>query len=116
MSAGNGMNGLTIIMNDGGWMDGDGFIQPPFFKEIRHIEYRFKLKGLKCLMQSSQVQIIKAERPPGNEYPPTLDSKIRFEIFGKEMLVREVKISGNSGRAYMPKAWIGKRVKIILVD
>ena len=74
------------------------------------------MKGLKCLMQSLQGQIINAERPTGNEYPTTVDSKIRFEIFGKEMLVREVKASGNSGRAYMPKAWIGKRVKIIRID
>ena len=67
-------------------------------------------------MQSPQGQIINAEKPSGYEYTTTITSKIRFEIFGKEMLVREVKISGNSGRAYMPKAWIGKRVKIILVD
>ena len=34
----------------------------------------------------------------------------------EEMLEKEVKKSGNSGRVYLPPSWIGKRVKIIRMD
>ncbi len=40
----------------------------------------------------------------------------KFEVFGEEMLEKEVKKSGNSGRVYLPPSWIGKRVKIIRMD
>jgi len=39
--------------------------------------------------------------------------KVKFEIFGEEMLEKEVKLSGNSGRVYLPPDWVGKHVKII---
>jgi len=39
--------------------------------------------------------------------------KVKFEIFGEEMLQKEVKLSGNSGRVYLPPDWVGKYVKII---
>jgi len=40
----------------------------------------------------------------------------KFEVYGEEMLEKEVKKSGNSGRVYLPPSWIGKRVKIIRMD
>jgi len=42
--------------------------------------------------------------------------KVKFEIFGEEMLEKEVKLSGNSGRIYLPPDWVGKHVKIIRTD
>jgi putative transposon-encoded protein len=42
--------------------------------------------------------------------------KVKFEIFGEEMLEKTVKISGNSGRVYLPPEWVGKHVKIIRTD
>jgi putative transposon-encoded protein len=42
--------------------------------------------------------------------------KVKFEIFGEEMLEKEVKLSGNSGRIYLPPDWVGKLVKIIRTD
>lgn len=42
--------------------------------------------------------------------------KVKFEIFGEEMLEKEVKMSGNSGRIYLPPDWVGKHVKIIRID
>ena len=42
--------------------------------------------------------------------------KVKFEVFGEEMLEKEVKFSGTSGRVYLPSEWIGYRVKIIRVD
>jgi len=42
--------------------------------------------------------------------------KVKFEIFGEEMLAKQVKLSGNSGRIYLPPDWVGKHVKIIRID
>ncbi len=33
-----------------------------------------------------------------------------------EVMEKTVKASGNSGRVYVPKEWIGKRVKVLLVE
>ncbi|MFX1282570.1 MAG: DUF2080 family transposase-associated protein [Promethearchaeota archaeon] len=44
------------------------------------------------------------------------DQPSEFKVIGFEMLDREVKQSGNTGRVYLPKGWIGKRVKIIRVS
>jgi hypothetical protein len=42
--------------------------------------------------------------------------KSKFEAFGEEMIEKEVKISGSSGRIYLPPEWVGKHVKIIRID
>ena len=42
--------------------------------------------------------------------------KAKFEVYGEEMIEKEVKQSGNSGRVYLPPDWIGKHVKIIRID
>ncbi len=52
-------------------------------------------------------QSIQADRKPGN---------VKFEIFGEEMIDKVVKLSGNSGRVYLPPDWVGHRVKIIRID
>lgn len=44
------------------------------------------------------------------------DQPSEFKVIGFEMFDREVKQSGNTGRVYLPKSWIGKRVKIIRVS
>jgi len=43
-------------------------------------------------------------------------SKVRFEVFGEEMIEKTVKSSGNSGRIYLPPNWVGHTVKIIKVE
>jgi len=40
----------------------------------------------------------------------------KIQLTGFEMLEKRVAKSGNSGRVYTPVEWIGKRVKIILVE
>ena len=40
----------------------------------------------------------------------------KFGVFGDEMIEKEVKPSGNSGRVYLPLDWVGKHVKIIRID
>ena len=45
-----------------------------------------------------------------------MTEKMKIEVEGYEALEKEVKESGNSGRVYAPKEWIGKKVKIILLE
>ena len=42
--------------------------------------------------------------------------KTKFEVFGEEMIEKEVKPSGNSGRVYLPLDWVDKHIKIIRID
>lgn len=42
--------------------------------------------------------------------------KVKFEVYGEEMIEKEVKSSGNSGRIYLPPNWVGHTVKIIKVE
>jgi putative transposon-encoded protein len=48
------------------------------------------------------------------EEPPP--SKVKFEVYGEEMIEKRVKLSGNSGRVYLPPNWVGRHVKIIRID
>jgi putative transposon-encoded protein len=45
-----------------------------------------------------------------------LSKKVKFEVYGEEMIEKDVKMSGNSGRVYLPPDWVGHRIKIIRVD
>ncbi|MHA2403514.1 MAG: DUF2080 family transposase-associated protein [Candidatus Kariarchaeaceae archaeon] len=40
---------------------------------------------------------------------------ISVQLEGYEVIEKVVKSSGNSGRVYLPSAWIGGRVKIVRV-
>jgi putative transposon-encoded protein len=53
-----------------------------------------------------------ADRHPG----PEKNNKVKFEIYGEEMISKKVKLSGNSGRVYLPPDWVGHTVKIIRID
>ena len=46
----------------------------------------------------------------------TLNKKVRFKVYGEEMLEKDVKISGNSGRIYLPPDWVRHMLKIIRID
>lgn len=48
--------------------------------------------------------------------PENARSKVKFEVFGEEMIEKTVKLSGNSGRVYLPPTWVGHNVKIIRID
>ncbi len=39
--------------------------------------------------------------------------KVKFEIYGEEMIEKKVNSSGNSGRVYLPPEWIGTKVKVV---
>jgi len=58
-------------------------------------------------------------KEPNRELLPSsinVQNKAKFEVYGEEMIEKEVKQSGNSGRVYLPPEWVGKRVKIIRID
>jgi putative transposon-encoded protein len=40
----------------------------------------------------------------------------KIQLTGFEMLEKQVNKSGNSGRVYVPVEWIGKKVKVILLE
>jgi putative transposon-encoded protein len=40
--------------------------------------------------------------------------EVRLEAH--QVIEKTVKSSGNSGRVYVPKEWIGKRVKVLLLE
>lgn len=42
--------------------------------------------------------------------------KVKFEVYGQEMIEKTVKSSGNSGRIYLPPDWVGHRVKIVKIE
>lgn len=39
--------------------------------------------------------------------------KVKFEIYGQEIIQKIVNSSGNSGRVYLPPEWIGTKVKVV---
>lgn len=42
--------------------------------------------------------------------------KMKIETEAYQVIEKVVKSEGNSGRVYVPIDWIGKRVKILLID
>ena len=45
-----------------------------------------------------------------------MPNETKIQLTGYEMLEKQVNKSGNSGRVYVPIEWIGKKVKIILLE
>ncbi len=42
--------------------------------------------------------------------------RTQIHLTGFEMLEKQVNKSGNSGRIYVPVNWIGKKVKVVLLE
>ena len=51
-----------------------------------------------------------------NELGEANVNKVKFEVYGEEMIEKLVRMSGNSGRVYLPPDWVGRHVKIIRID
>jgi putative transposon-encoded protein len=67
------------------------------------------------------VDIMVQEKKPSSDVSfameePRFTRKAKFEVYGEEMIEKEVKQSGNSGRVYLPPEWVGKHVKIIRIE
>ncbi len=57
-----------------------------------------------------------ADKEKNMEKQSIPQTKVKFEVYGEEMIEKEVKSSGNSGRIYLPPNWVGHTVKIIKVE
>jgi putative transposon-encoded protein len=69
------------------------------------------------MVKNTTEEVKAIDTPRVAELPtPATRNKVKFEVFGEEMLEKEVKLSGNSGRVYLPPDWVGHRVKVIRVD
>ncbi|MBN2123951.1 MAG: DUF2080 family transposase-associated protein [Deltaproteobacteria bacterium] len=42
--------------------------------------------------------------------------RVKFVVYGEAMIEKRVRVSGNSGRIYLPPDWVGRYVKIIRID
>lgn len=58
----------------------------------------------------------KEKKEKTNDKQPIPSTKVKFEVYGEEMIEKQVKSSGNSGRIYLPPNWVGHTVKIIKVE
>ena len=45
-----------------------------------------------------------------------VSAKMEIKMEAYEIIEKVVKASGNSGRVYVPIDWVGKRVKILLIE
>jgi putative transposon-encoded protein len=72
-------------------------------------------------MTNQPVEIMARKKEHGLDVPFATEEhpfarKSKFEVYGEEMIEKEVKQSGNSGRVYLPPEWVGKHVKIIRIE
>jgi putative transposon-encoded protein len=42
--------------------------------------------------------------------------KVKFEIYGEEVIEKKVRPSGASGRVYLPSDWVDRHVKVVRID
>ncbi|MBW1779652.1 MAG: DUF2080 family transposase-associated protein [Deltaproteobacteria bacterium] len=58
------------------------------------------------------------KRSKNKDKPVPIEAKgsVRLEIYGEEVVERVVKLSGNSGRVYLPMVWVGCRVKVVRLE
>jgi len=61
----------------------------------------------------SDEKTIKEDKTPE---PINSSGLAKFEVYGREMIEKKVKLSGNSGRVYLPPDWVDHQVKIIRID
>ena len=52
----------------------------------------------------------------GRMEKPAKSPKTEFRVLGEEMIEKEVKTSGKTGRVYLPGDWVGRLVKIIRMN
>ena len=65
---------------------------------------------MKCILQKRNYYIVVSY------IVANMQKEVKLVLTGFEMLEKEVHKSGNSGRVYVPVEWIGKKVKIILIE
>lgn len=63
-------------------------------------------------------EILKTKRREENKAPDEIrpPGRVKFQIYGEEMIDKKVMRSGASGRVYLPPDWVGRYVKVIKID
>ncbi len=66
----------------------------------------------------SDVEISKSKKDEEDTAPAETraSEKVKFEVYGEEMVDKKVRRSGASGRVYLPPDWVNRHVKIIRID
>jgi len=95
---------------------------------LQHLALTIKPNGkifhFKCITKEAENVPNEKKQTVNKDKEPTVDAsnnldpqknKVKFEIYGEEMIEKRVKSSGNSGRVYLPPNWVGHKVKIIRI-
>lgn len=45
-----------------------------------------------------------------------MKKSINLQMEGYEVVVKKAEVGGNSARIYVPKHWIGKKVRAVLIE
>lgn len=67
-------------------------------------------------MNPDRIAVQKKSKIENKAPPIPAKGKVRLEIYGEEIVEKTVKMSGNSGRVYLPMVWVGRRVKIVRLN
>ncbi|SEM11800.1 Putative transposon-encoded protein [Syntrophus gentianae] len=86
-------------------------LKPPLSKKLSEKSEEKIMEPSSTKIEDQPVEST-ADRPSDSN----IFQKVKFEVYGEEMISKEVKQSGNSGRVYLPPDWIGKHLKIIRID
>jgi putative transposon-encoded protein len=88
------------------WQDVTGILQPS----------NHDIEGLIVVSNNRDRTNANPRTDRRNAVEEPANNKVKFEIYGEEMIEKRVKLSGNSGRVYLPPNWVGHKVKIIRTD
>lgn len=53
--------------------------------------------------------------PPASQKADPPAEQVKFTVYGRVMIEKTVKPSGNSGRVYLPPEWVGAKIKVIRI-
>jgi putative transposon-encoded protein len=67
-------------------------------------------------MNPDRIPVQKKSKIENQAAPIPAKGKVRLEIYGEEIVEKTVRMSGNSGRVYLPMVWVGHRVKIVRLN
>ena len=45
-----------------------------------------------------------------------MNEQMKVEVLAYQVIEKTVKSSGSSGRVYVPKEWVGRKVKVFLLE
>jgi putative transposon-encoded protein len=88
--------------------------QDTFWPYIKQLTSLLALYGV--ILMANEKNREKSQDSSKEEGAARTRGRVKFEVYGEEMVEKQVKLSGNSGRVYLPPDWVGSLVKIIRID